>query len=97
MAAYDKRALPTTSDHDPLKQVMSGRDEQRGSASLNLAPKAIADAGLCQNVARLLRIRLDLLPQLLDVDAQILDVRRYLSDLPKDELVGQHFAGVRDK
>ena len=57
-------------------------------------PQPVADAGLRQNIVRALGIGFDLLPELADIDAQILCVGQFVPQLLQEKAVGQHFAGV---
>src|SRR5579871_1012412 len=63
-------------------------------AELIRRPQAIADAGLGQYELRPLRIDLDLLAELADIDPQILRIGQLVPELLEQEAMGQHLAGV---
>ena len=56
--------------------------------------KPIADAGFRQNVLRLCRVGLDLVPELPDIDAEILRVNACGPKFLEKELMGQNLACV---
>src|ERR1700730_8893357 len=60
-------------------------------------PHAVSDAGLGHEVARALRIGLDLAPQLAHIDPQILRVGRLAPQLLQQKLVRQHLADMLDE
>src|SRR5207247_1136728 len=58
------------------------------------SPQPVADAGLRQNIVRALGIGFDLLPELPDIDAQVLCVGEVVPQFAEQEFVGEHFAGM---
>src|SRR6266478_10073304 len=56
--------------------------------------QAISDPGLRQDVLRTFRIRLDLLPELSDINTKILWVREATPQFPQQKSVRQHLAGM---
>src|SRR6266540_370307 len=54
----------------------------------------ITDAGFGQDVLRAFGIRLDLLPELPNVDSEVLGVGQLVPELAEQELMGQHLAGM---
>src|SRR6202011_1931837 len=56
--------------------------------------QSVADAGFGQDIVRPLRIGLDLLPQLPDVNPQILRVGQIVPQLAEQEFVGEYLAGM---
>jgi hypothetical protein len=73
---------------------MSQHDGECRRSYLVRGTEPVTDARLGQDVARLLRIGFDLVPQLLDVDPQVPYVGRHFPDLAEDELMGEHLTGV---
>ena len=62
--------------HLPFNLFLTGRVR---SLCLSVGgPEPVADTGLCQDVFRPLRIGLDFLPQLANIDPQILSIRRLI-------------------
>src|SRR5712671_3342498 len=59
--------------------------------------QAISDPCFRQDVLRTFRIRLDLLPELPDIDTKILRVREVTPQFPQQESVRQHLAGMLNK
>src|SRR3954469_15608602 len=71
----------------------SCRPIERRLALLNLA-QPIPDTGLGGDIAWLVGRLFDLLPELADIDPEILHVGRIAPHLLQQEMVGQHLAGM---
>src|SRR5438445_7624784 len=64
------------------------------AAADSVDTQPVADTRLGGDVVRLVGGLLDLLPELPDIDPEILHVGRVAPDLFQDEMVGQHLAGM---
>src|SRR5215469_5080850 len=56
--------------------------------------QAVTNPGLSKDISGTLRVRLDLLPELTDIDAQILSVSQIAPEFAQQEFVGEHLAGM---